>query len=145
MNKQRIVGIIVTALVLLFVPVPAAAEEFSHAVQAFLQQRARMEKRDAGIVVGRVDIHGSRIVASGSMENGTGRRVDGDTLFQIGSITKTFTALLLQDMIERDAMRLDDPVAKYLPASVRMPTRNGKEITLRQLVTTERDTHGILP
>jgi len=61
--------------------------------------------------------------------------VNGDTLFEIGSITKTFTALLLQDRVERGEMSLDDPVAKYLPNSVTMPTRGGKQITLLQLAT----------
>jgi CubicO group peptidase (beta-lactamase class C family) len=69
------------------------------------------------------------------MDHGTGREVNGDTVFEIGSITKTFTALLLQDMIERGEMKLDDPVAKYLPKSVGIPTRNGKDITLLHLVT----------
>src|SRR5262249_49992614 len=53
----------------------------------------------------------------------------------IGSDTKTFTALLFADMTERDDIRLDDPVRKYLPESVNVPTRNGKEITLHQLAT----------
>jgi CubicO group peptidase (beta-lactamase class C family) len=113
----------------------AAAEDFTNAIHAFLQHRVEVEKRDVGIVVGIVDEHGSSIVSCGKMDNGTDQEVNGDTLFEIGSITKTFTGLLLQDMIERGEMKLDDPVAKYLPKSVRMPTHNGKEITLLQLAT----------
>ena len=71
----------------------------------------------------------------GRLDNGTDQEMNGDTVFAICSVTKTFTGLLLQDMVERGEMKLDDPVAKYLPQSVRMPTRNGKEITLRQLAT----------
>jgi len=63
------------------------------------------------------------------------RDVNGDTVFFIGSVSKTFTTLLLQDMIERGEMKLDDPVAKYLPKSVKMPTHGGKEITLLHLAT----------
>jgi CubicO group peptidase (beta-lactamase class C family) len=113
----------------------ASAEDFTNAIRAFLQQRVEVEKRDVGIVVGIVDEHGSSVVSYGKMDNGTGREVNGDTLFEIGSITKTFTALLLQDMVESGEMKLDDPVAKYLPGSVRMPARNGKEITLLHLAT----------
>ena len=69
------------------------------------------------------------------LDNGTDRVVDGDTVFEIGSITKVFTALLLQDMVERGEMKLDDPVQKYLPASVHMPTYKGKPITLLHLAT----------
>ena len=86
-------------------------------------------------MVGIVDEHGSSVVSYGKMDNGTDQDVNGDTLFEIGSVTKTFTGLLLQDMIERGEMKLDDPVAKYLPASVKMPTYNGKEITLFHLAT----------
>jgi len=113
----------------------ASAEDFTNAIRAFLQQRVEVEKRSIGIVVGIVDERGSRVVSCGKMDNGTDHEVDGDTLFDIASITKPFTGLLLQDMIERGEMNLDDPVQKYLPASVRMPTRGGKEITLLQLVT----------
>jgi CubicO group peptidase (beta-lactamase class C family) len=104
-------------------------------IRAFLQQRIEVEKRDVGMVVGLVDEHGSSIVTCGIMDGGTSQDVNGDTLFEIGSITKTFTALLLQDMIERGEMKLNDPVARYLPKLVRMPTRNGQEITLFHLVT----------
>jgi serine-type D-Ala-D-Ala carboxypeptidase/endopeptidase len=113
----------------------AAAEDFTNAVRAYLQQRVEVEKRDVGIVVGIVDEQGSRIVNCGKLDNGSEREVNGDTVFEIGSITKVFTALLLQDMVERGQMRLDDPVSKYLPPSVKMPSRNGKEISLRQLAT----------
>jgi len=109
----------------------ASAEDFTNAIRAFLQQRVGVEKRDVGIVVGIVDEHGSRVVSYGKMDNGTDQEVNGDTLFDIASTTKPFTGLLLQDMIERGEMKLHDPVAKYLPAPVRMPTRNGKHITLQ--------------
>ncbi len=89
--------------------------------------------KNAGMVIGLVDEHGSRIFAAGKLDNNTSQELNGDTVFEIGSITKTFTALLLQDMVERGEMNLNDPVAKYLPQSVVMPTRNGKEITLLNL------------
>jgi CubicO group peptidase (beta-lactamase class C family) len=113
----------------------AVAEDFTNAIHAYLQQRVEVEKRDVGIVVGIVDEHGSSIVSCGKMDNGTDQEVNGDTLFEIGSFTKTFTGLLLQDMVERGKMKLDDPVAKYLPKSVKMPTYDGKQVTLLQLAT----------
>jgi CubicO group peptidase (beta-lactamase class C family) len=113
----------------------ASGEEFTNAIRAFLQRRVEVEKRDVSVVIGVVDENGSRVVNCGRMDNGTGQEVNGDTLFELGSITKTFTALLLQDMVERGEMKLADPVALNLPQSVRMPTRNGKEMTLLQLAT----------
>ena len=61
--------------------------------------------------------------------------LDGDSVFEVGSISKVFTAILLADMIERGEVRLDDPVSKYLPAPVTVPRRNGREITLKDLTT----------
>jgi serine-type D-Ala-D-Ala carboxypeptidase/endopeptidase len=132
MNAARSIGLVF--LVCVF-GAPSSAEEFTNAIQAFLQQRVEVEKRDAAIVVGLVNERGSWVISCGKLDNGTDQQVNGDTLFDIASITKPFTGLLLQDMIGRGEMKLDDPVQKYLPASVRMPTRNGKEITLLQLVT----------
>jgi CubicO group peptidase (beta-lactamase class C family) len=42
--------------------------------------------------------------------------LDGDTVFEIGSIAKVFTALPLTEMVCRREVALDDPVSKYLPA-----------------------------
>jgi serine-type D-Ala-D-Ala carboxypeptidase/endopeptidase len=101
-------------------------------IRAIIEQRVA-EKRSAGIVVGVLDPDGrTRIVATG--DPGPGRPpLDGNTVFEIGSITKVFTGTLLGVLAEEGKVRLDDPVQKYLPASVRMPTRNGKVITLALL------------
>ena len=133
-KMRATIRVICFAMLLTAFPFCAGAEDFTNAIQAFLQRHVEVEKRDAGIVAGFLDEHGSSIVSCGKLDNGTDQEVNGDTLFEIGSITKTFTALLLQDMIQRGEMKLDDPVAKYLPESVKMPARNGKEITLLQLL-----------
>ena len=104
-------------------------------IRAFLEQRIKVEKKGVGMVVGLVDEHGSSIVSYGKMDDGAIPEINGNTLFEIGSITKTFTALLLQDMIEHGEMKLDDPIVKYLPKSAKVPTRNGREITLLHLAT----------
>ena len=117
--------------------VARAANTFSESevrgIEAFL--RTTFHERNSAIVVGLIDESGRRILADGSLNNGTDQKPDGDTVFFIGSVTKTFTALLLVEMAERGEVELDDPVAKFLPASVRVPTRNGKEITLLHLAT----------
>ncbi|MCY1054833.1 serine hydrolase [Nannocystis sp. SCPEA4] len=85
-----------------------------------------------GIVVGVLGPEGRRIVAGGT---GAGAKVDGNTLFEIGSITKVFTALILADMVNKGEVSLDDPAAKFLPPGHRMPERGGRQITLRELAT----------
>mgnify|MGYP000148725704 CR=1 FL=1 len=60
---------------------------------------------------------------------------DETTLFEIGSVTKVFTALALADMARQGLLSLDDPVGKWLPPRVQVPSRDGKEITLAHLAT----------
>ena len=60
---------------------------------------------------------------------------DAQTLFEIGSISKGLTGLLLADMVRKGEVRLDDLAAKYSRPSAVLPTRDGRQITLRHLVT----------
>ena len=64
-----------------------------------------------------------------------GKQANEQSVFEIGSITKVFTGILLADMVRRGEVRLDQPVAELLPASARIPTRSGKVITLQHLAT----------
>ncbi len=59
--------------------------------------------------------------------------INEDTVFEIGSITKVFTAILLADAVERGVVGLDDPVQNLLPNGVQVPQRDGKSITLLDL------------
>jgi CubicO group peptidase (beta-lactamase class C family) len=91
-------------------------------------------RRTVGIVVGIVDADGIKIFSAGKTAR-DGRNVDGDSVFEIGSVTKTFTATLLADLVKRGLVSLDDPASKYLPGSVKVPSRGGREITLLDLAT----------
>lgn len=85
-----------------------------------------------GIVIGILGPEGERIISGGT---GAGAGIDSHTLFEIGSTTKVFTALLLADMANKGEVSLNDPAAKYLPAGHRMPERGGRPITLTDLAT----------
>src|SRR4051812_38546036 len=104
-------------------------------IKNMLRDYIEIDKLGVGVVVGTVDEQGARIVSQGKLGDATERDVDGDTLFDIASMSKVFTALLLQDMVERGEMNLDAPVQQYLPASVKLPAFNGKQITLLHLAT----------
>src|SRR5438093_6809964 len=88
----------------------------AEAIQAFLRENLT----NGGMVIGLVDERGSRVLAAGKLDNGTRQEVNGNTVFEIGSVTKTFTTLLLMDVVERGEVKLDDPVAKYLAESVKV-------------------------
>ena len=88
-----------------------------------------------GIVVGIIGPAGRKVIAYGHRSQRDSRELDGDTIFELGSIGKVFTALLLADMVRKGQVALDDPVAKYLPSSVTIPEYNGHAITIADLAT----------
>jgi D-alanyl-D-alanine-carboxypeptidase/D-alanyl-D-alanine-endopeptidase len=123
--------ILMTAVALTVAYLPQQGLPSDSAVRAFLVPRVAAfpdsGKHGTGIVVGMLDATGGRrVVAVG---------VDSTRLFEIGSITKVFTTSILEDMVERGEVRLDDPVAKYLPRSVKVPGRGDRQITLLDLAT----------
>ena len=65
------------------------------------------------------------------------RPVDADTVFRLGSITKTFTSLAILKLRDAGKLSLDDPAVRTLPelAALRYPTKDSAPITLRQLLT----------
>lgn len=102
---------------------------------AVLKERVDKHKKTPGIVVGLVNDKGMQIVAWGKSGNKAGETLDGATLFEIGSITKVFTTIVLTDMAAKGELKLDDPAQGLLPSGVKMPAREGKEITLYNLAT----------
>lgn len=121
---------------LFFAPLAFAQIADDAAVRKLLAERIDKQKQGVGIVVGVIEPGGRRVVAHGTKTVDGTAKVDGDTVFEIGSVTKVFTALLLADMVRKDEVKLDDPVAKYLPAEVKVPGN----ITLEQLA---RHTSGL--
>jgi serine-type D-Ala-D-Ala carboxypeptidase/endopeptidase len=121
----------------IFQPITVPSNDEIHEI---LVKRIDQQKQAVGIVVGVIEPNGRRVVAygnlaNGNLPNGDPGTLDGDTIFEIGSVTKVFTSLLLADMVTRKEVTLDDPAAKYLPAHVKMPERSGKSITLLDLST----------
>jgi len=87
----------------------------------------------AAVTVATVGAAGPAVVHRGSSRRTGGRPVDADTRFELGSLTKTFTALLLAEMAARGEVRLHDPIARYLPAGAAPAAAPG--ITLLHLAT----------
>lgn len=104
-------------------------------IREILVKRIDQQKQAVGIVVGVIEPAGRRVVAYGNLALSDTRALDGDTIFEIGSISKVFTSLLLADMMGRGEVGLDDPAGKYLPEGVKMPERNGRPIMLLDLAT----------
>ena len=99
--------------------------------------KERIENGESvGMVVGFIDSRGNKEYFSHgtSIKNGEDK-VDEKSVYEIGSITKVFTGIALADMVLKDELKLEDPAEKYLPDTVKMPSRNGAKITLGHLAS----------
>jgi D-alanyl-D-alanine-carboxypeptidase/D-alanyl-D-alanine-endopeptidase len=115
-----------------FVPPPFPTDDL---IRRILVDRVDERRLSHGMVVGITEANSHCFVAHGCRDARTGGPVNEKTIFEIGSITKLFTALLLSDMANRGEVRPDEPVAELLPAGTRVPMRNGRAITLRDLAS----------
>jgi serine-type D-Ala-D-Ala carboxypeptidase/endopeptidase len=104
------------------------------AVQALLEQLVN-NCGIKGIVVGLLDEAGTRRVFAHGSPGSDAIPLDGESVFEIGPTTKVFTGILLADMVRRGEVELADSVADLLPPGIRIPSRNGRTITLLDLTT----------
>jgi CubicO group peptidase (beta-lactamase class C family) len=136
LKRVSLPALALAALALAFLP--AAEPGGKDDIKPLIDERAEPLVRDnkgTCIVVGVLTRQGRRIYPYGSYTLDGDRRPDGRTVFEIGSITKVFTALLLALLGQDGAVQLDDPAQRYLPDGVKMPKKGDHEITLLHLAT----------
>ena len=104
-------------------------------VSAILRDRVDVGRESLGIVAGLIDGDRHSFFTCGQSGSENNRPLDADTVFEIGSITKVFTALLFADMVVRREVSPDDPVAKFLPREAQVPEFDGNPIKLLDLAT----------
>jgi serine-type D-Ala-D-Ala carboxypeptidase/endopeptidase len=111
---------------------------------AFADQAGDIEKLAApliesqsmvGCVVGVLENGQTKIYSFGEVNRGKGDKPNGDTLYEIGSLTKTFTGTLLGDMVNRGAVTLDTTLQDLLPDSVKLQSADDKPIRLVDLAS----------
>jgi len=85
-------------------------------------------------VVGVIEPQGRRVVSYGSLDKGDPRPLNGDTIFEIGSVTKVFTSLVLATWSSAAKFR-SRPRGEVSPGRVKVPVRGGPAITLVDLST----------
>jgi CubicO group peptidase (beta-lactamase class C family) len=103
-------------------------------IQGIIDDRVA-EQRAFGIIIETRDASGQIHVYHSGSSGHAGLPLDGDAIFEIGSVTKTFTAALLADMVVHKTVSLEDPVSRYLPLGTKVPLGNGSPITLLDLAT----------
>lgn len=92
-------------------------------------------KRSKSIIVGIVDANGRHVISAGVLSDKDPRLPDGNTEYEIGSITKVVTSLVLADMSLKKQLSLSDPLVKFLPDFARQLDKNVSDITLLNLAT----------
>jgi D-alanyl-D-alanine-carboxypeptidase/D-alanyl-D-alanine-endopeptidase len=103
-------------------------------LRATLEQRFKADRTGACVAAGVID-NGAIATAYYCADPKAPRPYDEHTAFEIGSVTKTMTAALLAELIARGEVTLDDPIAKLLPPGTVVPSFNGHDITIGQIVT----------
>ena len=125
-------------ILLLFISIgyntTAQENKISTEVKDHIKQRVD-KGINTGIVVALIDGENVEYFSYGTADLKTGRKVDENSIFEIGSISKTFTGIMIADEIVNDRMKLSDPFSKYLSKYTKVPTRNEREITIKDVVT----------
>lgn len=134
--RMAIRNCVVLAVYAFLLPWTATAQHFPPAKElASLIQKRVDDKGAVGIVLGVMEADGSTLVVSAGKAGPGAKTLDERSVFEIGSISKVFTATFLAEMVRRGKVNLSDPVSSYLPDSVRVPSRDGRDITLLDLAT----------
>ncbi|WP_103030155.1 serine hydrolase domain-containing protein, partial [Salinibacter altiplanensis] len=96
--------------------------------------RALADHLPGGVVIGLLHDDRTSVHSFGAADS-TGSAPTARTLFEIGSVTKTFTGLLLADAIARSPVDPSTPVAALLPDSVALAPSDSTTMTLKHLAT----------
>lgn len=126
---------LLTVLLLGLVTGPARAADLKPVIDPLAEPLTK-DRPLVGLVVG-VWVDGQpQVFGYGKVTTPCGELTPGgDTLFEIGSITKTFTGVLLAEAVERKEVKLDDPANKHLPTDLHIRPKTDKPVTLLHLTT----------
>lgn len=105
------------------------------AIEQILVDRIDSAEQNVGIAVAVIEDGVPRFISHGHPALDDARAVDEHTVFEIGSVTKLFTNVLLAEQVVAGKIDLDAPIAQYLPAGTVVPERAGKAITAFDLAT----------
>jgi CubicO group peptidase (beta-lactamase class C family) len=136
MNGNRAPAVLWYALGTLVLPTPVVGQHFPDVERLEEIIRARVEEgRATGIVLGLLEADGTRRVVAYGDPGQNARSLGAQSVFEIGSISKVFTGILLAEMAGRGEVSLEAPVQAYEHEGVTIPSRGGREITLLDLAT----------
>ncbi len=131
-NLGRSVACVLAVAAAFVVPLPAQAAAEHDQVQALLDRYLTHAGPGAAVYAG--DDTGSWTLHSGTAKTGTVRPITADDHFRIASQTKTFTAVVVLQLVDEGRVDLDAPIERYLPGVVAGNGNDGTVITVRQLL-----------
>jgi CubicO group peptidase (beta-lactamase class C family) len=102
-------------------------------LRAAVEQRFNNDRTGACVAAAVID-NGTTASTYVCADAKSQRRYDEHTAFD-GSVTKTMTAALLAEFIARGEVTLNDPIARLLPPGTSVPSFNGRQITIGDIVT----------
>lgn len=133
LRAARALTALTTLVFGLALPAPSTAQQTASVDS--LAQAFKATTNLPGLIVGVATPTEMRVLPYGVSALNDSSKVHDGTVFEIGSLTKVFTGLLLAEMAERRVVRLNDPVSAYLPDSVRIAPADTARITLQHLST----------
>jgi CubicO group peptidase (beta-lactamase class C family) len=116
-------------------PAGASGPPIPDPVASGIDRLVSAQIRDAAIPGAAVAvIRGEKVLmVRGYGHDSTGRPVTGDSLFRIASLSKSFTALAVMQLVDAGRLGLDDPVQQHLPEFQLADLRAG-QVTVRELL-----------
>jgi len=111
----------------------AMASTNNESIKTLIQHKINHQKKAVGAAVVIIEDGKTEYLNLGLTDKENNVPTTSSALFEIGSISKTFTSIALASMVKEGKVKLNDPVQKYLPRKVNLPTRNEKVITLESL------------
>lgn len=103
-------------------------------LEAFLRTYVEEHRKSVGVAAARVSPHGVVTATAGRVGGRGSAAPSPETHFEIGSITKVFTGLLLADMVDRGEVALETTLGELVPDPERLDPAVA-QVTLRELVT----------
>ena len=93
------------------------------------------KRTNGGLVIGVLQRGKQHVQGFGTVGTTNGSPPNGQTIYEIGSITKVFTAIALAQAAEDGLLKLEDRISESLPKDVVLPDGKAREITFVHLAT----------
>lgn len=124
------------ALSLFLVVYPSQAQNLDFKeVEKYLERNIENDNL-VGVFVGHLTGGGEVTeITKGTLRNDGSTPVTAQSIFEIGSISKVYTTMLLAELMQEEGITLDETAEKYMPKDMTLPDYKGNEILIRHLVT----------